>query len=135
MLHNLKHKNSKTMGREAVRWQILTIAFLSLLIGVFCFGGYAAAADYEVTFDDITVNENVLTAEFTVSLNQNVQAPDEILIPFITTAGNPATNGPDFTDPAILFISIAFGNSDFLIINFTVFCISSCHFVFSFYRF
>jgi len=43
MLHNLKHKNSKTMGKEAVRWQIMTIAFLSLLIGVFCFAGSAEA--------------------------------------------------------------------------------------------
>ncbi|MGP8324100.1 MAG: hypothetical protein ACT6FG_08955, partial [Methanosarcinaceae archaeon] len=64
MLHNLKHKNSKTMGREAVRWQILTIAFLSLFIGVFCVAGNAAAADYVVTFNDVTVNENEATADF-----------------------------------------------------------------------
>ena len=42
-------KNSKTMGRKAVRWQILTIAFLGLFMGVFCFSGVAEATDYTIS--------------------------------------------------------------------------------------
>ncbi|MGP8323536.1 MAG: PilC/PilY family type IV pilus protein, partial [Methanosarcinaceae archaeon] len=38
MLHINKNKTLKTMGKEAVRWQIMTVAFLSLLMGVFCLG-------------------------------------------------------------------------------------------------
>jgi len=58
MLHNLKHKNSKTMGKEAVRWRIMTIAFLSVLIGVFCFAG---SADALTVIFDATTSGGTLT--------------------------------------------------------------------------
>ena len=55
MLHDLKHKNSKTMGREAVRWQILTIAFLSLLIGVFCFAANIVKILLELIYHSFSI--------------------------------------------------------------------------------
>jgi len=54
----LKHKKSKKMGKEAVRWQVMTIAFLSVLIGVFCFTGTAEAVDLNITSINGTVTSN-----------------------------------------------------------------------------
>jgi Calx-beta domain-containing protein len=68
MLHINKNITSKTMGKEAVRWQILTIAFLSLLIGVFCFAGSAVAAVTLTT--DFSQNEgNAGTTIYTFTVN------------------------------------------------------------------
>jgi len=54
MLHI--NKNLKTMDRKAVRWQIFTIAFLSVFMGVFCFAGSAAAVD--VLINDVALAES-----------------------------------------------------------------------------
>ena len=58
MLHNVKQKNSKKMGMEAVRWQLLTIAFLSIFMVVFCMAGTAAAADLNITSNNGRVVSN-----------------------------------------------------------------------------
>ncbi len=55
MLNNIKQKNSKKMGMETVRWQLLTIAFLSIFMAVFCMAGNAAAATYTL---NITIQSN-----------------------------------------------------------------------------
>ena len=42
------------MGLEAVRGHVLTIAFLSIFIAVFCMTGKAAAAPYLLTITPVT---------------------------------------------------------------------------------
>ena len=113
MLHNLKHKNSKTMGREAVRWQILTIAFLSLLIGVFCFAGSAAALPYNlsITSSNGTVTSNpggincggVCSHDFEEAVSITLTATLDAGWEFVNWTGD-TTGFSDTTSPTATFI-------------------------------
>ena len=74
-----------------------------------------AADKYGVSIDDITVDEDVGNAEFTVTVDQAVVADRGPLVVTYSTANgtsaNPATAGADFTGATNATISIAAGDS------------------------
>ena len=63
------NKNLKTMDMKAARWQIFTIAFLSMFIGVFCFSGIAAAVDVSINDVALAESDAGTTCSFTVTIS------------------------------------------------------------------
>lgn len=78
MLHI--NTNKKTMGRKAVRWQIMTIAFLSVFMGIFCFSQTAKATDYEISIADAANVTEGTAAVFAVTLDTPIAAGDTVTV-------------------------------------------------------
>ncbi|MDY6790175.1 MAG: PilC/PilY family type IV pilus protein [Thermodesulfobacteriota bacterium] len=98
MLHNLTHKNSKTMGRKAVRWQIMTIAFLSLFMGVFCFAGSAAAIEVSIGAPSVVEgNAGPTIYTFTVTITSGTVSPIS-RFDYATSDGTATTSDGDYSD-------------------------------------
>jgi hypothetical protein len=100
---NDKIKSSVTKQRRG--WgHRLSISFLTVLIGVFCFAGAAQALSYDVSIDDVTVNEGDGTATFTISLDKPVDGGDLWVDINYKTADGSATEPGDYNkiDPPII---------------------------------
>jgi len=94
MLHI--NKNLKTMDRKAVRWQIMTIAFLSLLIGVFCFAGSAAAVVVSIAGDTLAESDGATTCTFTVQITSGTVIGNS-RFDFTTINGTATTGDNDYS--------------------------------------
>jgi Tfp pilus tip-associated adhesin PilY1 len=108
MFHNRKYMTALSLGTPKGWARLLTITCLFVGLSLYGFAGVAGAKDYNISIDDVAVNENAGTAQFTVSVNK-VGHDDCVQVDYATSDGTAVAPG-DYT--AIGLTTLTFNDGD-----------------------